>query len=670
MKRKELLELPMIGLTDEIRDLAMADRGRKKEPNPCWGSSPYIEFDVRDYLRAGVEDGILKLEVYPGEDIRGCNEEPLYQIYLSAGENRYATYLQREGKWSQAKMQNLPDSRRDWDNIYKRRCWMSKAEEKAVREYLGQKDPSKSVKRVIGDWQTNTMHRKEIAEIDRVMCQITESPADFGLWVRQEAFWGQQYLFYDARKRTAYCTACKQTMRADLRSTHNQHVTCPSCGRRVMAKSWSRQKSLVDTQKAALIQRIPEGIIVRKFHCRKKLALERDWQEEVNIAEESRRLYSRALVPVRDYKYTFFKQYGPLRWCKSPYIDISGSAVVYPGNLAELRKGMDLSDIPLEIMLEREKGERVTIDRILHPDRLTGYLIHAGLTRLAIERMERVLRDVDKKAGTAREALGINGNRIHRLKELNGGRIALAWLQYEQETGKKIPQETLERLEERRLTKGDLEGILVCGITPQRAMNYLNKQKGEQEEVLTEWRDYLWMARREGMDTDDDIVRFPKDLRRRHNELVERRNEQKNREKLKRYKKIDAQIRTHIPEAARYYWEDEDYMIVPAAKCEELMREGQTLHHCVGASTTYMDKMAAGRTWILFLRRKEELDIPWYTIEIDMETDQIWQWYSAYDRKPEREKVRKILDKFLRSVKKKREKERVRVGAAQIAATA
>lgn len=668
MKRKKLLELRMIGLTDEIRDMARADQGKKKEPDLSWRSTSYLEFDVRNYLRAEVEDGTLKLEIYPGKDIRKCNEEPVCRIYLSAGEDRYITYLQRKGEWSQAKMRNLPGAEWDWDNIYKNRYWIAGPEEEVVRKYLGVQDRGRSIQDIIEEWQTNAMHRKEIKEIDRVMGQITETPADFGLWVRREAFWGQQYLFYDARKRTAYCTACKQTMRADLRSTHNQHVTCPSCGRRVMAKSWSRQESLVDTQKAALIQRIPEGIIVRKFHCRKKLALERDWQEEVNIAEESRRLYSRALVPVRNYGYTFFKQYGPLRWCKSPYIDISGSAVVYPGNLAELRKGMDLSDIPLEIMLEREKGERITIDRILHPDRLTGYLIHAGLTRLAIEHMERVLRDVDKKAGTAREALGIDGNRIHRLKELNGGRIALAWLQYEQETGKKIPQETLERLEERRLTKGDLEEILACGITPQRAMNYLDKQKGGQEEVLTEWRDYLGMARREGMDTDDDIVRFPKDLRRRHNELVERRNERENRKKIKRYKKIDAQIRTHIHEAARYYWEDEDYMIVPAARCEELMREGQILHHCVGASTTYMDKMAAGRTWILFLRHKKDVDDPWYTIEIDMETDEIRQWYSAYDRQPEYQKVRKILNKFLRSVKKKREKERLKVGAAQITA--
>lgn len=668
MKRKKLLELRMIGLTDEIRDMARADQGKKKEPDLSWRSTSYLEFDVRNYLRAEVEDGTLKLEIYPGKDIRKCNEEPVYRIYLSAGEDRYITYLQRKRKWSQAKMRNLSGTEWDWDNIYKNRYWIAGPEEEVVRKYLGVQDRGRSIQDIIEEWQTNAMHRKEIKETDRVMGQITETPADFGQWVRREAFWGQQYLFYNAGKRAAYCTACGQTINTKVKSIHNQYIVCPACGRRVMGKSWNKQKSLRDTQEVALIQKISEGLIVREFHCRKELALERDWREKVNIYEERRRLYTRGLTPVRDYEYTWFKQYGPLRWCESPYIDIYKRVVVYPGNLEKIREDTRLTDTPLEIMLEREKGQQVSIEYLLHPGRLTGYLIHAGLTRLAMEGMERSLKGVNEKAGAAREALGIDGNRIHRLKECNGGRITLAWLQYEQETGKKIPQETLERLEERKMERGDLKEILACGISPQRALNYLEKQKGEQQEVLTEWRDYLGMARREGLDMGDDIVRFPKDLRRRHNELVERRNEQKNRKKLKRYKEIDAQIRTHIPEAARYYWEDEDYMIVPAAKCEELMREGQTLHHCVGASTTYMDKMAAGRTWILFLRRKEELDIPWYTIEIDMETDQIWQWYSSYDRKPESEKVRKILDKFLRSVKKKREQDKTK--AVRIAATA
>ena len=164
------------------------------------------------------------------------------------------------------------------------------------------------------------------------------------------------------------------------------------------------------------------------------------------------------------------------------------------------------------------------------------------------------------------------------------------------------------------------------------------------------------MAAEEGMDLTDDIVRLPKDLKARHDELVERRNERNDEKRLKgdKYKKLDQEIRKYLPEAKRYFWEDKTYMIIPAGTCRELVKEGRTLHHCVGASTTYMERMAKGLTWILFLRKKENLENPYYTIEIDMKTDQIQQWYSEYDRKPDKEEIQKVLNKFQNSLKNQR----------------
>ena len=92
-------------------------------------------------------------------------------------------------------------------------------------------------------------------------------------------------------------------------------------------------------------------------------------------------------------------------------------------------------------------------------------------------------------------------------------------------------------------------------------------------------------------------------------------------------------------------------MIIPAGRCEELMNEGRTLHHCVGASTQYMEKMAAGESWILFLRKKKELEKPYYKIEIDMEDDSILEWYSEYDRKPDEKQIKKLLDAFRKSIR-------------------
>ena len=104
-------------------------------------------------------------------------------------------------------------------------------------------------------------------------------------------------------------------------------------------------------------------------------------------------------------------------------------------------------------------------------------------------------------------------------------------------------------------------------------------------------------------------------------------------------------------------------MIVPALRCEDLMREGRILHHCVGASSRYMEKMAEGKSWILFLRKQDSPEEPYYTLEIDMKTDEILQWYSEYDRKPDREKIQKVLNKYKKSLKRQQVTVKVAVGA-------
>ena len=84
------------------------------------------------------------------------------------------------------------------------------------------------------------------------------------------------------------------------------------------------------------------------------------------------------------------------------------------------------------------------------------------------------------------------------------------------------------------------------------------------------------------------------------------------------------------------------------------MTEGQTLHHCVGSSDQYMKKMAAGETWILFLRKKEDLEKAYYTVEINMKAARIIQYYSAFDRQPDKETLSEVLKRFKQSIKAKR----------------
>ena len=88
----------------------------------------------------------------------------------------------------------------------------------------------------------------------------------------------------------------------------------------------------------------------------------------------------------------------------------------------------------------------------------------------------------------------------------------------------------------------------------------------------------------------------------------------------------------------------------------DIKREGKLQHHCVGASDRYMERMAKGETFILFLRRAETPETPYYTLEVEY-NGEIRQSYGAYDRKPDWESVGPILKSFTRQIKKRTEKE-------------
>lgn len=64
----------------------------------------------------------------------------------------------------------------------------------------------------------------------------------------------------------------------------------------------------------------------------------------------------------------------------------------------------------------------------------------------------------------------------------------------------------------------------------------------------------------------------------------------------------------------KYEYEDDQFCIRVPRTLTELVSEGSALHHCVGGYTT---TVAEGRTDILFLRRKADPELSFYTIEVN-----------------------------------------------------
>ena len=76
----------------------------------------------------------------------------------------------------------------------------------------------------------------------------------------------------------------------------------------------------------------------------------------------------------------------------------------------------------------------------------------------------------------------------------------------------------------------------------------------------------------------------------------------------------------------KYDYSDEKYAIVVPKTPSDIINEGTKLHHCV---KTYIKKILQQETIILFLRKNNELDIPYFTIEL--RGDKVVQIHGAFN---------------------------------------
>ena len=197
----------------------------------------------------------------------------------------------------------------------------------------------------------------------------------------------------------------------------------------------------------------------------------------------------------------------------------------------------------------------------------------------------------------------------------------LDWLQREKCSGRIIPDHVLHWLEQEKIHVSDIDFIL-DRMSEQQVCNYLQRQKSgtrdSLRQIISTWRDYLSMADKLGINTNDEIVYRVKLLRQRHDELVEQlRKRERDMEAAataRKYRKIAGICRLIKP---KYEYTGEVYSIVVPSGVRDIMREGDALSHCVGKSDRYWERIEQQEAYILFLRKTAEIDKPYYTLEVE-----------------------------------------------------
>ena len=154
-------------------------------------------------------------------------------------------------------------------------------------------------------------------------------------------------------------------------------------------------------------------------------------------------------------------------------------------------------------------------------------------------------------------------------------------------------------------------------LSMMRCLRYLYRQ----QEHITMLMDYWRMAARAGIDLRDEHNQLPKSLKREHDRLMEAERIAKNEEEKRRKQAEIEQRRPEFEKAVApleaWSWADGGICIRPVHTEQELMEEGAALHHCVGG---YGPTAAKGESCIFFIRRADEPDRSWFTLQVELET--------------------------------------------------
>ena len=642
-----LLAMPMLTASPEMKQAAMADEPKKET---TYYGHTYTTRTYFAYMNCLVQDGILKAAFFLPDHLRLDGNNPVYEVFLDKENRQFLTYDHLEKKWRDAKLDRL-----EWHGRnYYATCWVSEEDAALVQDYFsGERGGALGIldfQRNVRDEQLERRHKRITDPWDQDLAQVPELPKDWAHWADKVAV-RENFIFYHYKRggaKTGYCTFCGKEVPISGHPYHNKEGRCTRCRHPVVFKALGRAGYFqTDKYYAYLIQRCRDGFVIREFWANRTYRKDRLPHSEPYWHEFRRSIYDHS-GEVRSYYWGMYCQ-RETRW-------IAGSPCYYAyyGDQSGRVYGKTLPSLEKKELRQTGLAEWIRSHPITDPEKYLAVwkrlpqmeqIWKAGLQRLTKECFNncdsvRKLVLCPSEPGLIR-ALGLDASKFRRLRQLDGDTETLAWLQLEKKTGQRIPDEMLHWFQKERISAKDLL-FIADRMSLVQIKNYLQRQKqyfdGSCRQALTTWQDYLAMAERLHYDTSDEIVYRVHKLRQRHDELVlqgEAGSLEEQAEKMAaKYPHVDA-ICMELQN--KYAYTDEEYTVIAPQNIFEIIKEGRMLHHCVGndgAGERYYDRMERRESFIMFLRRTDEPEDPYYTLEIEPDGT-VRQKRTLFDRQHE-----------------------------------
>ncbi|MDE7436770.1 MAG: PcfJ domain-containing protein [Lachnospiraceae bacterium] len=551
--------------------------------------------------------------------------------------------------------------------------------------------------------------RREIAEHNRVMrvnammAKVPAVPEGIKEWINQKELGGMDYCIKDRETGRWSCSACgREFEEQHVKKTdgtgqprNNDMVTCPICKKSIQIKK--RKKTIEVRTHFCMMQPIDNEVSVTRHFTATVQCVPND-RKRIGIEEDVRIIMfkGRKGIPCDLY----YEQYSQPGWVPDGGIHIEGcfdnkhnpaNKSEYFGYLyetgieealkdtvyepwARLFKEMAAAGLKLQynaMMIGYHKAEYIRLIELLFRGRFYQLLTEESQS---IYYWSRCYYGELELSGNSIEEVFKIGDRqkINRIRQMDGGRQMVEWMRWSDKHGQKISDKTLMWLKANDMSPESLHEM-TDHFSVEQIMNYIERQRAEQYKgksakvVVEQYGDYIRMCKRLHKDISDEMIYRPRELKRRHDEAVLEIERQQAQLKAEEYSKKFGEAENVLKEIKdKYEYKGEQYFIMVPDRIVDIVSEGNHLHHCAGATDRYFDRIKQHETYICFLRKIEEPETPYYTIEVEP-GGTIRQHRGMYDEEPEIDEVKPFLREWQREIKKRMSRQdRERAAASKV----
>lgn len=575
--------------------------------------------------------------------------------------NRFRVFVNKEdyitqdfssvpAKWRIASLENMLD----W--YWYRECIVDDESEKILKSFLKVEDDLleeiNKLQLRIREERLSKKHKVIKDRIDKKMVSVKKLPKDFNKWINDIALYNSRYIYYNYKARKVldgYCTHCGSDVKVEG-ARHNKKGICPKCKSHITYKATGKSRNIVDYGQAALFEKVEDELLVRYFSITKYY--QTDYRNPRLEYHELARDFYNGEGKVDSYEWGYFKQTNEIRWCDNLSKFAFYDTVLYEKNIDRVLQDTIWKYSAIKEFATHRKGFGFSVSSYLEKYRkypAIEYLVKLKLYNLTddvISYYYDYMNNINLKGNNMFDVLGIDRTQFSTVQRINAGLIELEVIQELGKAGLKATDEQICLIADYLGVNSIIEMTKYTKYTTiNRILKYIESQSSdvsEMRDVFSDWKDYVEDCKLLKYDLGNDFVLFPKDLAKTHRETYSLIEDNKGELFNSRIKEMHDRLLDLLG------WEYGDSIITVPKTADDVIKEGQLLHHCVGR---YVDKVAKGKTIVLFLRKKDEINKPYYTIELDPISLDIKQCRGKNNSSMD-ENVKKIINRYKKKLNK------------------